>query len=106
MYAQVTHIQVPIDGMPQMRRLIEHDYLPAIRHRPGFVAGYLLEQVDDPEAAILVVQWENHESVENFNRTGSLEASVQALAARMPGVRVQREGFVVRVRVEREKAEV
>jgi quinol monooxygenase YgiN len=106
MYAQVTHIQVPIDGMPQMRLLIEHDYLPAIRRRPGFVAGYLLEQVDDPESAILIVQWENHESVENFNRTGSLEASVQTLAARMPGVRVQREGFVMRVRVEREAAGV
>jgi quinol monooxygenase YgiN len=70
------------------------------------VAGYLLEQVDDPESAILIVQWENHESVENFNRTGSLEASVQTLAARMPGVRVQREGFVMRVRVEREAAGV
>jgi heme-degrading monooxygenase HmoA len=92
--------------MPQMRRLIEQDYLPAIRHRPGFVAGYLLEQVDDPESAILVVQWESHEAVENFNRTGSLEASVQALVARMPGVRVQREGFIVRVHAEREKAEV
>lgn len=106
MYAQVTHIQVPIDGMPQMRMLIEHDYLPTIRRRPGFVAGYLLEQVDDPEVAILVVQWENHEAVENFNRTGSLEASVQALAARMPGVRVHREGFIMRVRVEREAAGV
>ncbi|PJF25112.1 MAG: hypothetical protein CUN53_14435 [Phototrophicales bacterium] len=106
MYAQVTHIQVPIDGMPQMRRMIEHDYLPVIRCRPGFVAGYLLEQVDDPESAILVVQWENHEAVENFNRTGSLEASVQALAARMPGVRMHREGFIMRVRVERETAGV
>jgi heme-degrading monooxygenase HmoA len=97
MYAQVTNIRVPMNAMSQMRQIIEFDYLPAVRARPGFVTAYLLEQADDPDSAQLVVLWENHEAVEAFNRTGLLESSVQALAVRMPGVRVQREGYIVRI---------
>jgi heme-degrading monooxygenase HmoA len=99
MYAQVTTIHVPMGAMHQMRQIIERDYLTAIRARPGFLGAQLLEQIDDPEAALLIVQWDTQEAVENFNRTGLLETSVQALAARMPGVRVQRQGYIVHVEV-------
>jgi heme-degrading monooxygenase HmoA len=100
MYAQVTTIRVPLGAMDQMRQMIAHDYLPALRVRVGFISAHLLEQIDDPEAAYLVVYWESHDAVENFNRTGLLESSVQALAARMPGVRVQRQGYMVHVNSE------
>ncbi|MDZ4764034.1 MAG: antibiotic biosynthesis monooxygenase [Chloroflexota bacterium] len=100
MYAQVTTIHVPIGAMPQMRQIIEHDYLSTIRARPGFVNAQLLEQIDDPETALLLVHWDTHEAVENFNRTGLLESSVQALAAGLPGVRVQRQGYIIHVEVE------
>lgn len=106
MYAQVTNIRVPMDAMPRMRQIIEYDYLPAVRSRPGFVTAYLLEQADDPDAAQLVVLWESHEAVEEFNRTGLLESSVQALAVRMPGVRVQRQGYLVRIAPELARAQV
>lgn len=104
MYAQVTIIHAPVDGMPRMRQIIENDYLNAIRSRPGFISAELLEQVDDPEAALLIVYWSNHEAVENFNRTGLLDASVQAIAARMPGVRVMRQGYVIHLHVTPEPA--
>lgn len=96
MYAQVTFLQVPIDQMPVLRELIETRYLPVVRQRPGFKAGYLLEQIDDPERAQLVMFWDEHASVESFNRTGMLQASLYALTAEMPDLIVQRQGYMVR----------
>lgn len=95
MFAQATAIRVPVGGMAQMRRLIEQDYLPQLRQRDGFVSAQLLEQVDDPEAALLVVMWDSQHAVEAFHRTGALQASVSALSSRLPGVRVHRDSYTV-----------
>ncbi len=97
MYAQVTYIDVPMNQIGLLRAVIEEDYLPIVRSRPGFRAGYLLEQIDDPDTAQLVLFWDDHHAVESFNRTGALQASIQGLAAEVPGLRVKREGFIVRV---------
>lgn len=97
MYAQVTMIQVPFNQMEQFREVIETKYLPVVRARPGFRAGYLLEQVDDADCAQLVLFWEDHAAVENFNRTGLLQSSIHALSADIPGLRVEREGYLVKV---------
>lgn len=97
MYAQATTILVPMGTMAQMRHVIEHEYLPRVRTRPGFVRAYFLEQADDPDRALLIIAWESQADVENFNRTNLLEASVQALAARLPGVKIQRDGYLVSV---------
>ncbi|NDJ62532.1 MAG: hypothetical protein GYB67_15495 [Chloroflexi bacterium] len=98
MYAQTTVIRVPLGCMDQMRELIETRYLPVLETRPGFMGAYFLEQIDDAEAAHLVVFWRDQASVENFSRTGALEASVRGLAAHLPGVRVQRQGYAVTVK--------
>lgn len=97
MYAQKTVIQVPLGRINQLREVIAQKYLPVVRTRPGFLAAYLLEQVDDESAAELVVLWDSHAAVENFNRTGLLQASIQCIALDLPGVRLHREGYVVRV---------
>lgn len=97
MYAQVSYLQVPMNCMPKLRRMIENDYLPIVSHRPGFKAGYLLEQEDDADTAQLVLLWEDQASVERFNRTGMLQATIQALACEMPGLKVRRQSYVVRV---------
>ena len=99
MYAQVTFLQVPIGQTPLLRDLIETRYLPIVRQRPGFKAGYLLEQIDDAETAQLVLFWDCHASVESFNRTGMLQASLHALTAEMPDLIVQRQGYAVRLAV-------
>lgn len=104
MYAQVTGIKVPLNQMAVMREIIENQYLPAVRVRPGFRAGYLLEQIDDPESAQLVLYWDDQASVENFNRTGLLYASINALAAEIPGVEVRRQSYIVKVAVRATKA--
>ncbi|MBL8156674.1 MAG: hypothetical protein JNM70_21025 [Anaerolineae bacterium] len=97
MYAQITFIEAPLDQMPRLREIIRVKYLPVVRARPGFQAGYLLEQDDDPDSAQLVLFWEDQVAVEDFNRTGVLQASIHALAAEVPGLRVQRQGYVVRM---------
>ena len=97
MYAQVATIRVPYNKMATLRAVIETDYLPVVQERPGFLAGYLLEQVDDADSAQLVLFWDSHAAVENFNRTGLLQASVTALAAEIPGIEINRGGYIVQV---------
>lgn len=100
MFAQATAIRVPVGAMAQMRRLIEQEYLPQIRQRDGFVSARFLEQVDDPEAALLIVIWDSQRAVEAFHRTGALQATVNALSLQMPGVHVQRNSYAVTIAVE------
>ncbi len=97
MYAQSTHIRVPLGHMARLRGIIQRDYLPKIQARPGFVTAMLLEQVDDPDRAELVILWENQAAVENFNSTGMLEATIHGLAAYLPDVQVQRQGYALTV---------
>ena len=99
-YAQSTNIRVPMGMMPDMRRLIEQEYLPNVQLRPGFVAAYLLEQEDDEDYAELITLWASHAAAEDFAQTGSLEASPQKLVTALPGTRVQRQGYRVRVHAE------
>src|SRR4051812_23201478 len=95
MYVQTTTIRVPLGRMGQMRTIIEREYLPKIRIRSGFVSAMLMEQVDDPDRAELLLLWESQEAVERFNSTGLLEATVHGLAAYLPGVQVQRQGYAL-----------
>ena len=99
MYAQVTLLQVPIGQMPRLRDLIETRYLPIVRQRPGFKAGYFLEQCDDADSAQLILFWDDHASVEAFNRTGMLQASLHALTAELPDLSVRRQGYTVQLAV-------
>lgn len=105
MYTQVTHIQVPLNQMAQLRQVIETKYLPVVRVRPGFLAGYLLEQVDDPDSAQLILFWDDHAAVENFHRTGLLQASITALASEIPGIQLRRESYLVKVAVKASRPE-
>lgn len=95
MYAQSTVIRVPMGMMRYMRRLIEQDYLPKVRVRPGFVSAVLLEQEDDEDSAELIVVWESQAAAEDFSRTGVPEATPQPLVQAFPGVRAQRTGYRV-----------
>jgi len=103
MYAQRTRIRVPAGTLAELRHTIEEDYLPVVGRRPGFVAAYLLEQVDDEDEAELIVFWDTHAAAENFTRTGLLASSIQALAVTMPGVKLQRQGYIVRVSMDAAK---
>lgn len=97
MYAQITTIQVPLNRISDLRRVIENQYLPVVRNRPGFLAAYLLEQVDDPDSAQLIQFWDSQSDIESFHRTGLLETSIQGIAAQIPGVMLRRQGYIVRV---------
>ena len=97
MYAQTTLIRTPLGAMVKMREIVRRDYLPKIRVRPGFVSAFLMEQVDDPDRAELIILWENQAAVEHFNSTGMLEATIHGLASRLPGVQIQRQGSVLTV---------
>ena len=97
MYAQTTYIRVPLGRMTQLRGIVQREYLPKIQERPGFVSALFMEQVDDPDRAQLVIVWESQAAVENFSSTGMLEATIHGLAAYLPDVQVQRQGYALTV---------
>jgi heme-degrading monooxygenase HmoA len=105
MFVQIISLTAPLNHIAQLRELVSNEYLPALRNRPGFVAAHLLEQVDDPDSAQLIVYWDDQRSVEDAVKTGVLAGSTQSIAARMPGLRIQRQSYVVRVAVSDRKAQ-
>lgn len=100
MYAQLIALRVPADEIAALRRMIEEIYLPVARKRSGFVAGYLLEQVDDATRAHLVLLWDSYESYEQHRRTTLLAGSEQSIAARMQGLRMERQECIIHVKAE------
>lgn len=99
MYAQKTIIHAPMGKIDELRAVIAQKYLPVVRQRPGFLGAYLLEQTDDEEYAELIQFWDSHASIESFQRTGLLQASIQTLVLQVPGISLQREGYIIRVAV-------
>lgn len=97
MYAQKTVIHAPMGKIMELREMIAQKYLPVVRSRPGFMAAYLLEQVDDSDKCELILFWDNQAALENFQKTGMLKASLQSLALDMPGIRLERQGYMIRV---------
>jgi heme-degrading monooxygenase HmoA len=97
MFAHVTVIRVAYGKMSDLRSMIEKEYIPTVSLRPGFVAAHLLEQVDDLDSAQLITFWDSQEALENSRRTSTLQGSDQSIAARMPGLKIERQGYIVRV---------
>jgi hypothetical protein len=97
MYAQVIEFRAPLGKMAELRHLIKEEYLPSVQLRDGFVAAHFLEQIDDHDRAELILFCDSQAAIENMHRTGMLQASVQSLAASLPGLKVQRQGFIVHV---------
>ena len=62
---------------------------------PALYPLFSSNKLTTPDRAELIVLWEDQAALERFNSTGMLEASVQGLAARLPGVQIQREGYLV-----------
>ena len=99
MYAQVTTLFCPMGRMSELHTLIEDDYLPSVREFDGFISAYFMQRIDDPDTAELVQFWDNQAAVENLHRTGMMKASVSSLLAHLPGLRIQRQGYLVKSRV-------
>lgn len=97
MYTQKTVIRAPIGKMDELRNLIAEKYLPVVRNRTGFVGACLLEQTDDTDCCELLIFWDNQAAIEAFHRTGFLEASLHKIAVDLPGARIQRQGYIIRV---------
>ena len=101
MYVQVINLQAPLGKIGQLRQLINDEYLPALRARHGFQGAHLLEQVDYRDNAKLVIFWKDHASSEDTSNTGVLTGSEYSIAARIPGLRIQRQSYIVNVTAER-----
>lgn len=100
MYVQIISMQAPMGKSETLRRFISDEYLPAIRAAAGFISANLLEQVDDRDSAKLVVFWENQRAVENAHSTGLLLGTDSSLAAKIPGIKVQRQSYIMQASAE------
>lgn len=96
MYVQLITIKVPLGTMPTCRQLLESEYLRLARHQSGYVRHYLLEQVDDPDYAQLVMVWENQAALEDFHQTGGVDMAQRTLHEALPGLRWQSQSYIVR----------
>lgn len=97
MYVHTTVIRVPLGKMDHLRALVETAYLPVACTYRGFQSAYLLERVDDPEAAELVVFWQSHADAEFFHSSAEHNESLRKLHT--PGMSIQRQGHNVRLSV-------
>ena len=97
MFAQIITMKVPIGDIQELRMLIAEEYLPEVSTRPGFISAGLLEQVDDRESTQLVIYWKTQQDVENANQTTGLAGSPYSIAARIPGMRIQRHSYIIKV---------
>jgi len=68
--------------------------------------AHLLEAIDDPHTAQIITYWDSQRAIEKERGTGSLEQTVQVLASHMPGVRIQRQGYIVTVNTETDRVSV
>jgi len=100
MFVQIIEMKVPYGQISKLRHMIEQEYMPALRDRPGFIRADLLEQVDDRNETLLIAYWESHADLEATNNTGVLAGSTTSIAARIPGLRIQRQSYVVDVTTE------
>ncbi len=98
MFVQVIEMLAPAGQIEALRKLVQEEYLPSIRSRPGFLTAHLLEQLDNRDETKLVIYWDTHASLEDANRTGVLAGSTTSIAARMPGLKVQRQSYLVNVK--------
>ena len=100
MYAQLTHLTVPMGKQEEIREFVKNQYFNNIRDRQGFITAYLLEAIDDPQVIEIITCWENQQTIEDARRTGSLQQTVQLLASYFPGVRIQRQAYKVTATVD------
>jgi hypothetical protein len=100
MFAQIITMKVPTGDIEELRTLIAEEYLPEVSDRPGFISAGLLEQVDDRDTAQLVIYWKTQQDVESAQQTTGLVGSPYSIAARIPGMRIQRHSYIVKVSTE------
>ena len=97
MYVNLTDIRIPLGQMPTLRHLIETVYLAPAQQQPGFVRFYLLEQIDDETHAQLVQVWQHQVDLESFRKTGAAEQANLTLHQQIPQLRMQSQGYIVRL---------
>ncbi len=98
MFVQIVNMRAPDGEVAALRKLVKNEYLPALNGRQGFLSAQLLEKVDDRENTKLVVYWEDYAALDE--NTGVLSGSVFSIAARLPGLRVTKESYIVDVNVQ------
>ena len=94
MFAQMINMVVPPGRSKELCNMLFDEYLPALRERPGFISAQLLEQIDDRNVVFLLIYWESQRSVED-EKTGVLVGSPHSIAARLPGLKVKRQSYIV-----------
>lgn len=100
MYAQMTHLLIPLGKQKEVREFVKNHYFKNIQDREGFVMAHLLEAIDDPLVIQIITYWQNQQTLEDARKTGSLQQTVQLLAVHVPDVRIQRQAYLVTASVE------
>ena len=67
MFVQQLSIRARPEAIPQLRRLVQSQYLPHMRQCPGFINGYLIAHIDHQDSAELIIYWKNEQAMRFAN---------------------------------------
>ena len=63
MFVQQLSLRVHPDAIPQLRQLVQSQYMPRLKQHIGFVAAHLVAHIDHQDTAELIIYWENEQAM-------------------------------------------
>lgn len=94
MYVQIITIYAAPHAIPQLRRLVQVQFLPKIKHDAGFISAHLMAHIDHQDTAQLIIYWENKPASERSLKLGALAGPNFNLPL-VAGLKTQHEEFVI-----------
>ncbi|GAB4329632.1 MAG: hypothetical protein Kow00117_15580 [Phototrophicales bacterium] len=94
MYVQLITIHAAPHAIPQLRRLVQTQFLPKIKQETGFIAAQLMAHIDHQDTAQLIIYWESQAACERALQSGTLSGPNFNLPA-VAGLKTQHQTYVV-----------
>ncbi len=85
-YVRMLSVRLKSGGMPEFRRIYEHEILPALYETPGCRYAYLTEDVGDPNEALSLTVWDRREEAEDYEKSGRFGLLVRKVSHLLTGL--------------------
>lgn len=72
MYVQIITIHAAPHAIPQLRRLVQIQFLPHLKTDAGFISAHLMAHIDHQNLAQLIIYWESKPASEHSQESGAL----------------------------------
>ncbi len=86
LYVRILAVRLKAGGMPEFRRIYEHEILPALYETPGCRYAYLTEDVGNPDNALSLTVWNRREDADNYEKSGKFGLLVRKISHLLAGL--------------------